>query len=132
LAALDAAGHANEALRLSRADAARTARLRDGALSQAGAAELGWRLGVSDAAAALCLRAALTAQPMPEGWHDKARHGAQAVFPVVAADLMPALTGPALGQALARLQAAWLASDMQLGRAALIARVPPAGERDER
>ena len=43
--------------------------------------------------------------------------GAAAVFPLAAADL--GLTGPALGRALERLEAAWIASDFALGPAEL-------------
>ena len=48
--------------------------------------------------------------------------GAAARFPLRAADLMPAYTGPALGAELARLEAEWIASDFTLDRAALLSR----------
>jgi poly(A) polymerase len=52
---------------------------------------------------------------------DAIARGAAAVFPVRAADLMPALSGRALGARLARLEAAWIASDFTLDREALLA-----------
>lgn len=122
LAALDQGALAPERLRLSRAEAARAERLRDAAVSEMGLAELGWRLGLADASAALLLRAALAGQPLPEDWQAALAQGANARFPLDAADLMPALSGAALGRMLARLQGEWIASGMRLGRAALIAR----------
>jgi poly(A) polymerase len=56
--------------------------------------------------------------------------GAAARFPVTARDLMHAghTPGPGLGAALAGLKAAWIASDLRAGRAALLAVAPaPAG-----
>jgi poly(A) polymerase len=51
-------------------------------------------------------------------------HGAAATFPVKAADLMEAFPGRfhgrALGDALRRLEALWIASDFTADRAALI------------
>lgn len=135
LAALDAQGLAPAHLRLSRAEAARLARLRSAALSAApsaaGAAELGWRLGGDEGRAALRLAAALAGQPLPEGAEAALARGAASVFPVAPADLMPVLQGAALGQALRRLQADWIASGMTLDRAALLKRAtddapPPA------
>ncbi|MGR3542485.1 MAG: CCA tRNA nucleotidyltransferase [Hasllibacter sp.] len=45
--------------------------------------------------------------------------GADATLPLAARDLMPGLSGPALGTALERAEAAWLRSDLALGHAAL-------------
>jgi len=46
--------------------------------------------------------------------------GAQSTMPVSAADLMPDLAGPALGERLKVLQTRWLASDLRLSKAALL------------
>ena len=121
LAALDSTGGAAQALRLSRHDAGRIGRLRKAALSGAGAAELGWRLGAEDGAAALCLHAALAGLPLAPGWQTGVAHGANATFPIAASDLMPAFSGPALGATLRRLEAAWIASGMTMGHAPLLA-----------
>ena len=42
--------------------------------------------------------------------------GAGLALPLAAADLMPDLAGPALGEAMKRAEAAWLRSDLTLGR----------------
>ncbi len=77
---------------------------RDGTAPFALGADLG-----PEARDALLVRAALTGTPPDPAALAEARAGARATFPLVAADLMPALTGPALGQGLARARALWLA-----------------------
>jgi poly(A) polymerase len=81
-----------------------------------GAAELGYRLGADAATDAVLARAALFETPAPTEWQADVARGAPARFPVTAADLMPALSGPALGQRLAMLERTWIASDFRLGR----------------
>ena len=108
-------------LRLSRADAARLALLRDGMDAGAPPHELGYRLGATAAADILALRAALgTREPDPADLA-QARTAAGQTFPVTAADLMPALSGPALGQRLKALEDRWIASRFALSRADLLA-----------
>lgn len=107
-------------LRLSRVQNNRLAALRDGAISQAGIAELGYRMPVDQAYDALLLRCALFEQPWPETAAHQLQTGASARFPICAKDLMPRLTGAALGDELRRLEAAWIASDFTLDRAALL------------
>ena len=108
-------------LRLSRADAARLALLRDGMDAGAPPHELGYRLGATAAADILALRAALgTREPDPADLA-QARTAAWQTFPVTAADLMPALSGPALGQRLKALEDRWIASRFALSRADLLA-----------
>ena len=105
-----------DGLRLSRAEAARLATLRDGVAMLRPPGELGYRHGADLAADILLARAALTETPLPDGWAEAVSKGAEARFPVSAADLMPRLTGPALGRRLAELEARWIASDFTLGR----------------
>ena len=84
------------------------------------AAELGYRFGARDGGDILLLRAALGGSPPdPAAWQDLAR-GAAAVFPVRPADLMPALSGPALGARLRALEARWIASGFTLRREDLL------------
>ena len=109
-------------LRLSRAEDGEISRIRDEIGTTASAAVLGWTLGKVPAQDVLLCRAALFEVPMAVGWQAQVQRGAQSVFPVVAGDLMPALSGPALGVTLRALQAEWLASDLTLGRAALLTR----------
>jgi poly(A) polymerase len=111
---------AADRLRLSRAEAAALDTLRGGVEGTAGAAELGYRQGTDTAADILLARAALTGAPPPPGWQADAARGAAARFPVSAADLMPALSGPALGARLGELELRWIASDFTLSRGALL------------
>ena len=83
-------------------------------------AVLGWRLGAQRAADAVLLCAAILESPLPPGWTDNVRRGAAAVFPITAADLMPGLTGVALGERLKALQTRWLASDLRASRQDLL------------
>ncbi|MFA7434439.1 MAG: CCA tRNA nucleotidyltransferase [Gemmobacter sp.] len=119
LAVLGGAGAAR-LLRLSRSEAAELGRIRAAALDGMGAAEAGYRLGPRTAADVVLTHAALTGTPPPEGWEGAVARGAAAEFPVRAADLMPALTGPALGTRLHELETRWIASGMTLGKAALL------------
>lgn len=112
---------ASDALRLSRAEAATFDRLRNAAVSTTGAAELGYRLGASEAGDALLVRAALLEQPWSAEFEDKVSRGAAAQFPIRAKDLMPRFQGPELGAELARLETLWIDSDFCLDRDALLA-----------
>ncbi len=108
-------------LRLSRAEARKLTLYRVHMASAMGALELGYRFGAEDARGVLLLRAAQFETPPNPGDQKAADRGAAAEFPVRAADLMPDLKGPALGARLALLETEWLASDLKLGREALLA-----------
>lgn len=110
-----------EVLRLSRADTATVAALRAAAGGLLSPAALGWTLGAETGADAVLARAALMESPLPPDWPADVARGAAARFPVVAADLMPALSGAALGKRLKELQILWLRSDLRLTRAQLLA-----------
>lgn len=110
-----------EALRLSRAEMARVAALRAAAGGLLSPAALGWTLGPETGEDAVLARAALMESPLPPDWQADVARGAAARFPVVAADLMPALSGAALGKRLKELQILWLRSDLRLTRAQLLA-----------
>lgn len=107
-------------LRLSRAEIRMLERLRDN-LGGGGAAELGYRHGIETGRDILLVRAALLGTPPPPGWQQDLARGAAAECPVRAADLMPALQGPALGARLREIEARWIASGFTLDRAALLA-----------
>jgi poly(A) polymerase len=109
-----------DALRLSRADIVSISRIRDEIGSLKSAAALGWKLGPIEAQDVLLCRAALFEQPLPPAWQTDIARGAEAVFPVTAADLMPALSGAALGAKLREAEARWLASDLTLTKAQLL------------
>ncbi|MFN3575805.1 MAG: CCA tRNA nucleotidyltransferase [Tabrizicola sp.] len=107
-------------LRLSKAEKRDLAALRVAMGSLDPPAALGWRLGEPLASDAVLARAATFGSPPPPDWQAQVRRGADASFPVTAADLMPALQGEALGARLKDLEARWLASDLSLSREDLL------------
>jgi len=109
-----------DALRLSRAEQGMIARLRDQIGSSLSPAALGWKLGPEFGTDALLARAAVLESPLPAQWQEDVSRGAESHFPVTAADLMPQLSGPALGATLAQLESLWLASDLRLSRDELL------------
>ena len=111
----------DSALRLSRSEQGLMARLRDQVGNALSPAALGWRLGPDAGADAVLARAAVLESPLPDEWKADVARGAASRFPVTAADLMPALAGPALGAKLAELESRWLASDLRLSRDDLLA-----------
>ena len=111
----------DSALRLSRSEQGLMARLRDQVGNALSPAALGWRLGPDAGADAVLARAAVLEGPLPDDWKADVARGAASRFPVTAADLMPALAGPALGAKLAELESRWLASDLRLSRDDLLA-----------
>jgi poly(A) polymerase len=113
-------GDATTALRLSRDEAGLLKSVQEGALGGLTHAALGFRLRHMAEDAAL-VRAALSGAPPPTGWRDEITRGKRHLAaPVTAADLMPALQGPALGARLAELTDRWLASDLRLTREDLL------------
>ncbi|SDD65569.1 CCA tRNA nucleotidyltransferase [Ruegeria marina] len=109
-----------ENLRLSKAQMTMLARLRAAASGTAGPGELGHELGFDAARDALLLRAALLEMPFDPACLTEVEHGARAVFPISAKDLMPAYSGKALGEKLAQLKRRWIVSGFTLDRAALL------------
>lgn len=120
LAVLGGEGPADR-FRLSRVAARRLDLLRDLSGAAAGSAEIAWRHGADAARDVALLRAASLAQPLPAGLEQAIAAGAAARFPVAARDLMPRFAGADLGQALRRLERAWIASDFTLTRDGLLA-----------
>lgn len=119
LAALGGAMTA-QCLRLSKSQVRRLDLLREAATGTMQAPELGYRYGVSDGADILLLRAALLEIALdPDGPRNLAR-GALARLPVAAADLMPHLSGAALGQRLEQLERRWIDSGFALSREDLL------------
>ena len=111
----------DDALRLSRNETRRLARLRDHLGSGEGAAELGYRIGAEDARAVLLLRAALFEAHFDPVSLQNADFGAAAKLPIRAADLADRFSGPALGAALRERESRWIASGFTLSRADLLA-----------
>jgi poly(A) polymerase len=107
-------------LSLSKADARRLQALRDAATGPTPVAELAYRLGLDIAHSAAILRAALLEQPVSPELESELQRGSGAIFPVTAADLMPDLSGAALGAGLNELEHAWIESGFELSRAQLL------------
>lgn len=117
---LSVVGGDTDRLRLSKAEARDLAALRSALGSLDTPAALGWHLGTALATDAVLARAACFETPPPPGWTAEIRRGAQARFPVTAADLMPDLQGEALGARLKSLEAQWLATNLTATREALL------------
>jgi poly(A) polymerase len=109
-----------DALRLSKAETRDYRALREAMSSTASAVELGHEFGEARGMDALLLRAAALGQPTAEADTKALKTGASADFPVRAGDLPDALTGPALGVEIKRLEALWLASGCKLNKADLL------------
>ena len=107
-------------LRLSRAETKTLTLLRAHIGNMMGAKELGYRLGADRARDVLLLRAALLEQPLQADIETEITKGAQAKFPISAQDLMPDLSGVALGNALKQLESDWVASGFTLDRELLL------------
>lgn len=111
----------SEALRLSRADARALAAIRAALTDGLPPAASAWRHGAEAARDAAVIAAALTDGRLPANLGAELARGTAARLPIAASDL--ALEGPALGAALRRAEAAWLAADLRLDEAAVRAAV---------
>ncbi|RMA42716.1 CCA tRNA nucleotidyltransferase [Rhodophyticola porphyridii] len=108
------------ALRLSKAEGRRLSLIAEQIGTATGPMELGYRHGADDARDILMLRAASFERRLDPAELDDVARGAVALFPITAADLMPALSGPALGAKLKELENRWIASGFTLDRTALL------------
>ncbi|MEM7491556.1 MAG: CCA tRNA nucleotidyltransferase, partial [Pseudomonadota bacterium] len=122
LARLAALGGDASDLRLSKREAGTLHDMATAARDGTDPFTLGDMLG-SRARDALLVRAALLGRPPDPADLDMARRGADATFPLTAADLMPDLQGPALGRALARARTLWRAQRGAVAKADLVAAV---------
>ena len=109
-----------ERLRLSKRDQKRLQLLRSEVGTTTLPQELAYRHGTRVAQDVAILRAALFEHPIDPSVWAQITTGAQATFPVKPADLMPKLTGPALGERLGQLEAKWIASGFALSREDLL------------
>ena len=82
--------------------------------------ETAYRHGAAVGRDALLIRAATVGAQVTEDELEQVAVAAEQVFPLKAADLMPALTGPELGEALKRAERRWIASGFTLSKADLI------------
>ena len=111
-------------LRLSKADIARLTILRDGMSSTTSPDALAYLHGADIAWDIAVLRASQFETQVDPTVRALIARGASAVFPIKPADLMPRLSGAALGQALRTLEARLIASSFTLSRAELLSRLP--------
>jgi poly(A) polymerase len=109
----------SEALRLSRADARAVMSIRGALADGLTPAAAAFRHGPEAARDAALVLAAATDGSLPPNLEAELARGAAARLPIAARDLP--LEGLALGAALRRAEAAWLASDLRLDAAALAA-----------
>jgi poly(A) polymerase len=116
---LAALGGDHESLRLSRALSSQVNLIRVGMGEQPGA--LGYRHGFVAGRDSLLVAGAFAGQAVSEAAMAEVRRGSDATFPVKAADLMPKWQGRELGEALRRLEDAWIESGFTLTREALLA-----------
>ncbi|MGP6088657.1 CCA tRNA nucleotidyltransferase [Antarctobacter jejuensis] len=110
-------------LRLSKALQRQLALYTDLMSSAESPAELAYRHGQDVARTAVALRCASLEMPLPDDLTQQAERGADARFPLKAKDLMHLHQGPALGDALRRTEAMWIASGFALNKAELIDRI---------
>ena len=103
-------------LRLSNDDKKRLQQM----LSDHDVKTLGYAFGATAALDTLAVRAASLGQEIDPNLAEMAIFAATQEFPLKAADLMPALQGPALGKALKAAETRWIASGFTLTKAALI------------
>ncbi len=113
-------GESEKTLRLSNADQRDLTLYRQEIGSEKAISELGYRFGADVAVSISLLRAANFETAPPADANEQAHHGAAAVLPVKAADLMPDLQGPALGAKLKAIEARWIASNFTLSRDELL------------
>ena len=107
------------ALRLSNKDALALEQMRSGLPLP----ELAYRAGAEAAISKAAITAAGMGVELDPEIIAQAKYAARQTFPLQAADLMPALQGPALGQALKQAEQWWIDSGFALGKAALLDRL---------
>ncbi|SMY07170.1 CCA tRNA nucleotidyltransferase [Flavimaricola marinus] len=111
---------ATDALRLSRAESRQFEILRNGLQGTETPGELGYRRGGKLAVDILALRAAASERTLVHTVVAEALAGAEKSCPVTAKDLMPTLSGKALGDRLKQVESRWIASGFTLTKEALL------------
>ncbi len=109
-----------ERLRLSKVDAKKIKIVKHEAGTTTPPHELGYWYGYWPAVHCLLLRWASLLQPFDVSALEDIWMGADANFPLVAADLMPTYSGKALGDRLRQLEDAWLKSKFSATKAELL------------
>ena len=109
-----------ETLRLSKSDARRVETLRDTSSNGQTIGAIGYLHGKDVARDTVLIRAALFEMAPRAEDFQAAEKGAQAVFPIKAADLPGEFVGRAIGDKLKDLEARWIASDFELSKPELL------------
>jgi poly(A) polymerase len=109
-------------LRLSRAETREIGEIDRALIEGMSPAEAAYRFGAEVASDATLIRAATIGSPPPEAWENEVAKGLAATFPVRAADLLEYRSaGPELGEALNKLERAWINSGFRMDRQQLLA-----------
>ncbi|TNF20138.1 MAG: CCA tRNA nucleotidyltransferase [Rhodobacteraceae bacterium] len=116
LAALGGGEDVADRLRLSKAQARALAFFREELGSATPPHEIGYRFGSDLSEKLLVLRAAMLQEHVDRKAFAAMEEGANASFPISAADLMPRYEGPSLGDKLRALEILWIASGFTLSR----------------
>ena len=108
-------------LRLDRRSAARLKRLSEGSMRGLEAEELGYRFGMQDGIDIALLSAAHSSSDLPDCLAERILEGAEASFPLSAADLPANFKGASIGKSLRTLERRWLDSGFRLSGDELMA-----------
>ena len=109
-------GDSSVRLRLSKSEATDLERITSGTSPS----ETAYRFGLAIGQSVALVQSASLGQPIEtENW-DALKTAAVEVFPLKAADLMPELSGPALGKALKDAEQRWISSGFKLTKAELL------------
>ncbi|SIS88451.1 CCA tRNA nucleotidyltransferase [Paracoccus saliphilus] len=127
LATLSGGGGCADALRLSRDEAHTQAALAEAMAAKWSLNEAGYRLGIK-AGTDYALLAGSRGMTLPSNWPRLIARAAEAGLPISARDLMPQLSGPAVGRGLKAAEALWIESGFTLPAPALIDAALQAGE----
>lgn len=107
-------------LRLSKVDSKNLTLLREVGYSGPPLPELAYRHGAELAQQAMLIRSAIAESAPESPLLETVSNASNKIFPVQAADLMPAFSGPALGKRLKQLEQAWIDSGFELSREDLL------------
>ncbi|RMC34321.1 CCA tRNA nucleotidyltransferase [Paracoccus alkanivorans] len=127
LAALSGGRDCADALRLSKDEIRGQTALAEAITAKWSLNEAGYRLGIR-AGTDYALLAGSRRMALPPNWRPQVARAAEARLPISARDLMPQLTGPAVGRGLQAAETLWIESDFTRPAPALIQAALQAGE----
>lgn len=127
LAALSGGRDRADALRLSKDEVRGQTALAEAISAKWSLNEAGYRLG-AQTGTDYALLAGSRGTALPPNWRQQVARAAEARLPISARDLMPRLTGPAVGRGLQAAETLWIESDFTRPAPALIQAALQAGE----